>query len=224
MKDNSIVAEKIPLGLDIAKINSELLPVLEKLNPAIRSAAMGGWAVQGTSGSHLDGWSNEFCPYNGPQNTAPSWKPENDFEKTLQPVQNYVLPTPATTSQIEKLLNHLTELGFHPRKARIIRLSPKSSSLWHQDGSENFYQTRLHIPLVTNPGCFFETKVGKFHMPADGNAYLVHINQQHRVYNDGDLPRLHFVTHAWDTKKTTQYHKYLVAENLGESSHPVKSA
>ena len=62
---------------------------------------------------------------------------------------------------LKKLIDELGTMGFHPRKARIIKLSAKSSSIWHQDGSAKYYQVRLHIPLITNLNATFETDFGK---------------------------------------------------------------
>lgn len=214
------ISERINFGYDIPQIVSELKPILDSYSPAIRSQAMAGWAIQSTDGSHLDGWGFDFCPFNGPGNCGPTWTPQNEQEEKLKDVQKYTQPTQILTPSIRQIIASLEEKGFCPRKARIIRLSPKSSSVWHQDGSSKFYQVRLHIPLITNSECFFETQQGRVHMEADGAGYLVHINRQHRVYNQGEQYRFHFVCHVWDTKHLSKEHCYSQLDNLGETIHP----
>ena len=47
---------------------------------------------------------------------------------------------------------------------------------------------RLHVPIRTNPGCFFEWKLAsgkieRVHFPADGRGYFVRVDQTHRAVN-----------------------------------------
>lgn len=215
-----IVSEKISAGLDIQKLWASIEPLLHKYPAVMRSAAIGGWALQSTNGHYQDGWDTQFCPYNGPGNVGPTWTPRTDDEKILRPVQDYTRPTELCTTEFQKLLFNLEKQGLHPRKARIIKLMPGHSSVWHQDGSKNFYQVRLHIPLITNADCFFENKNGRYHMAADGSYYFVHINNQHRVANFGQSERYHFVTHVWDQNHITKLHQYNPHQNLAETTHP----
>lgn len=216
----TIVSERIDLAIDNASLFESIKPLLMKLPPVVRSAAISGWAIQATNGSYQDGWSHDFCPYNGPGNSGPMWIPETDYESALSPIQNYVLETEIQSAEIKSLLYRLSELGLQPRKARIIKLSKNSSSQWHIDGSARFYQVRLHIPLLTNDKCFFETEEGRIHMAMNGGAYLVHINKKHRIINDGDEDRYHFVVNIWDTKHISDHHKYFPELNEGQSIHP----
>lgn len=215
-----LIAEKIDARVNCVELFNSVKPLLDTYPAAMRSPAIGGWALQSTNGSYKDGWSLDFCPFNGPGNQGPTWTPQNEEEKKLPPVQEFIKPTEILTPSFEKLLKGLDSLGLNPRRARIIRLMPGMSSVWHQDGSKRFYQTRLHIPLVTNEGCFFETEDGRYHMPADGNFYFVHINKMHRVVNNGNTIRYHFVVHAWDQNGITQWHRYDPLQNEGETVHP----
>lgn len=221
--DQSIIAEKIQLDVNISELIESLIPLFEKYSPVVRSPAVSGWAIQSTNSSYKDGWSMDFCPYNGPQNIGPTWTPQSQTERSLRPIQDYVLPTELTTKSMSHLLRRLEEMGFNPRKARIIKLSAGTESTWHQDGSRKFYQVRLHIPLKTESTCFFETKAGRYHMPADGSAYLVHINKPHRVVNPSSLDRYHFVTNIWDQKEITRHHRYKLDQNKSETIHPAST-
>lgn len=217
----SVIAEKLKIKFDIASILDSARPLFSKFPSVQRSPAFGGWGLQSSNNSYTDGWAKTFTPYNGPNYKSPEWNPVTDYEKTLVSVQDYTKPTEFTTPPLEKLIHELGMIGFHPRKARIIKLSAKSSSIWHQDGSAKYYQVRLHIPLITNLNATFETDFGKIHLPADGSAYLVKINVNHRAVNDGDEDRYHFVSHVWDTQHITQFHKYDPELNNGESIHPL---
>jgi hypothetical protein len=61
----------------------------------------------------------------------------------------------------------------------------------HSDGPRSM---RLHIPLETNPSAWFEIQGKRYHMPADGSAYLVNTSLVHRIGNEGSTPRTHWVS------------------------------
>lgn len=200
--------EKINFKYDNQKLWDSLWPLLQKNEPARRSKAVSGWALQSTNGSHLDGWDLNFCPLNGPRNKGPSWSATSENEKNMKAMQDYRLPTKINSSSLDELIQQLEALNLNPRKARIINLAKNSEGQWHQDGSSRFYQVRLHIPLVTNRNCFFEFEAEREHMVADGHFYFVHVNRKHRVVNYGDTDRYHFVCNVWDQSKVTQFHQY----------------
>lgn len=217
---SQIVAERISAQVNNDELFVEASKLFNQYPSVQRSVAVGGWSLQSTNGTYQDGWSLDFCAYNGPQNRGPSWTPQDEIEKKMSTVQDCVRPTEMTIAPFSQLLQNLESQGLNPRRARIIKLAAGTSSVWHQDGVEKFYQVRLHIPLFTNSGCFFETVNGQYHMASDGAYYFVHINQKHRVVNSGTQDRYHFVCHVWDQKKITQHHQYNVEMNLGETFHP----
>lgn len=217
---DTIISEEIPLNINIKELCSELMPELQKFPIVKRSAAIGGWTLQSTNGSYLDGWSLDFCPYNGPENLGPSWNPLSPSEGLLNSIQNFVGPTELMTPFIQNLLKQLEQLGLNPPKAIVLKLSAKISSIWDIDGSKKYYQVRLHIPLITNEQCFYENEAGKIHLPANGSAFLVKVNQIHRVHNDGDTDPYHVVVNVWDTLHKTKYFQYKLDESSGESVHP----
>ncbi len=222
---NDSIAEKVNLGIDLKGLLEDLGEIMDRFPPVMRSQNVGGWALQGGKSDSIDeGWSFDFCPYNGPQNRGPSWTPISKQEKATATIQDYCRPTEAATPHFLALLNHLESLGLNPRRARIIILKPSSKMVWHQDGSPRIYQARLHIPLVTNPQCYFENEFGKVHMPADGSGYIVHINNMHRAINLGDSLRIHFVAHVWDQLGITQHHRYDPAKYDFETVHAAQIA
>jgi hypothetical protein len=121
----------------------------------------------------------------------------------------YIIPTEICHGYLKSVIESIASHGLQPRRARIIRLSPMSSCSWHRDSAENTYAVRLHVPLVTNPGCFFETREDRAHLSADGHAYFLKVNREHRVINDGGSYRYHLVMDVTDDAGLTQYHRYI---------------
>jgi hypothetical protein len=203
-----MISEAIPLGFDISRLQKFFLESILPLPPAVRSEAASGWSVLSATGSYLDGWQMDFLPYNGPLNRNPEWLPTTHEEQNVVSMQDCSRPTEICRDYMAEIIQRIEDLGFYPRRARIIRLPSGRSGNWHQDGSKSHYQVRLHIPILTNSRCFFETEEGEVHMPADGNGHFVHINRRHRVRNEGDQDRFHLVMNVWDTRHLSQHHRY----------------
>ena len=52
---------------------------------------------------------------------------------------------------------------------------------------------RIHVPIITNPECYFVFKQGLLsHLPA-GSVYWVDTTKFHTFMNCSDTPRLHIV-------------------------------
>lgn len=66
-------------------------------------------------------------------------------------------------------------------------IMPNTAYNWHFDHGGNC----LHIPLVTNEGCWFVYANRSFSMPADGSLYTVNNSKHHTFVNAGREPRLH---------------------------------
>lgn len=70
----------------------------------------------------------------------------------------------------------------------------------HRDVQESHWYRRVHIPLATNEHSMFLMRVKEaqpvvyqpYHMEV-GSAYLVDVQTEHAVTNDGDTPRIHFM-------------------------------
>jgi hypothetical protein len=212
--------EKLNLKFDLQALQLFVNQLCQQVPPIMRSPAIGGWALQGHSGSYRDGWEFEFCPYNGPHNLSPAWTPRNSTEEKIISLQDFAKPTSINNLTTLTVLEKLQAQGFFPRRARIMKLSAGSSCVWHQDGNKNVYQVRLHIPIFTNDKCFFDYEDGSHHLLADGTAYLLKINRPHRVRNEGLTDRYHFVTHVWDTRQVSQFHSYDPNLCDMETDHP----
>ena len=64
---------------------------------------------------------------------------------------------------------------------------PNTAYNWHVDTGQVCY----HIPLITNPGCWFVYEHRCFSMPADGSLYVVNNGRPHTFVNAGPSPRIH---------------------------------
>lgn len=85
-----------------------------------------------------------------------------------------------------------------PGRAKVSFMAPRSNVGRHID-LDSTLVVKVHIPLVTNDECFFY--VGnpeqKLHMPADGTAQILNIGLPHRVENNGDQARFHFIMNVY---------------------------
>ena len=59
---------------------------------------------------------------------------------------------------------------------------------------------RLHIPLITNPGCLMVIDNVAKHMPADGSVWVTNNTKYHNAFNGGEENRIHLVACVLDYK------------------------
>lgn len=96
---------------------------------------------------------------------------------------------PYTKETIDKI----TEIfSFDSVNYRYVM--PNTAYNWHCDKGANC----LHIPLITNPGCWFVFENRSFSMPADGSLYTVNNSRMHTFVNSGSEPRLHLTFETLD--------------------------
>ena len=74
-------------------------------------------------------------------------------------------------------------------RVRILLKEPRSTLSWHRDP-----EPRLHIPIITNPGCRMVIEDESYHMPADGSVYITDNSKYHNFFNGGETDRLHLVS------------------------------
>ena len=73
-------------------------------------------------------------------------------------------------------------------RVRILLKEPRSTLSWHRDP-----EPRLHIPIITNPGCIMVIDNVAKHMPADGHAWITNNTKYHNFFNGGEEDRIHIV-------------------------------
>ena len=73
-------------------------------------------------------------------------------------------------------------------RTRLMWVSPMTCYSMHKDTTP-----RIHIPMITNPECYFVFKTGIIqHMPV-GSVYWTNTVNLHTFMNCSDKPRLHLI-------------------------------
>ena len=84
---------------------------------------------------------------------------------------------------------------FNIGRVRILLKEPRSTLSWHRDP-----EPRLHIPIITNPGCLMVIDNVAKHMPADGSVWVTNNTKYHNAFNGGEENRIHLVACVLDYK------------------------
>ena len=86
--------------------------------------------------------------------------------------------------EVYEILSKKFKLG----RVRILLKEPRSTLSWHRDP-----EPRLHIPIITNPGCIMVIEDVAKHLPADGSVYITNNIKYHNAFNGGEENRVHLV-------------------------------
>ena len=86
--------------------------------------------------------------------------------------------------EVYDILSKKFKLG----RVRILLKEPRSTLSWHRDP-----EPRLHIPIITNPGCIMVIEEVAKHLPADGAVWLTNNTKYHNFFNGGEEDRIHLV-------------------------------
>ena len=84
---------------------------------------------------------------------------------------------------------------FKLGRVRILLKEPRSTLSWHRDP-----EPRLHVPIITNPGCLMVIENVAKHLPADGSVYITNNVKYHNAFNGGEENRVHLVACLSDYK------------------------
>ena len=84
---------------------------------------------------------------------------------------------------------------FKLGRVRILLKEPRSTLSWHRDP-----EPRLHVPIITNPGCIMVIEEVAKHLPADGTAWITNNTKYHNAFNGGEENRVHLVACVLDYK------------------------
>jgi|TARA_B100001057_G_scaffold226504_1_gene226857 hypothetical protein len=87
----------------------------------------------------------------------------------------------------EEVYNTLKN-NFKLGRVRILLKEPRSTLSWHRDP-----EPRLHVPIITNPGCRMVIENLAQHMPADGTITITNNTKYHNFFNGGEQERIHLV-------------------------------
>ncbi len=86
--------------------------------------------------------------------------------------------------EVYNILSKKFKLG----RVRILLKEPRSTLSWHRDP-----EPRLHIPIITNPGCLMVIENIAKHLPADGSVTITNNTKYHNFFNGGEQARIHLV-------------------------------
>ena len=86
--------------------------------------------------------------------------------------------------EVYNLLKKKFKLG----RVRILLKEPRSTLSWHRDP-----EPRLHVPIITNPGCKMVIEDVAKPMPADGSVTITNNTKYHNFFNGGEQDRIHIV-------------------------------
>jgi hypothetical protein len=130
-----------------------------------------GWAITSRDGSIHDGIQHIPVSSGGPL------------------AETAVQPTPLCKGPVEEALARLYAAGLRPFRVRVMALANHGFDMkFHCDAKREGW--RVHVPIVTNPGAFFEWRIGeetvRRHFPADGRAWFVRVDKMHRAVNEGE--------------------------------------
>ena len=84
---------------------------------------------------------------------------------------------------------------FKLGRVRVLLKEPRSTLSWHRDP-----EPRLHIPIITNPGCQMVIDHVSMHLPADGSVWITNNTKYHNAFNGGEENRIHLVACVLDHK------------------------
>ena len=200
-----MIFEKWDLRLDLHKLQEHLKQNVLDKEISRQSDAFGGWSVLSGSGDYKDGWQQGHLLLKPNVSDEVKNKVRNQMKKNFS---EYTIETEICTGYLLEVINFIRDKNLNPYRARIICLSARSFSSWHTDSPPGMYAVRLHIPIITNEHCFFETRDEREHAPADGSAYFVYVNREHRVVNNGDMNRYHLVMDVCDRNYVSNYHRF----------------
>ncbi len=196
--------EIIKIPFDFKQLQRDVEYIYANYPPVMLTDTFGGWSIASSSGDYKDGWVKTEKYSNIKINSIDELILE-DKKSGLD--KDFIVPTELCTLNFYKILYWLSINNFYPRRARLMLLRAGGSSNYHQDFPDWMYGVRLHIPIFTNDKCFFRNERGKIHFEANGNAYLVKVNEMHQVINDGGSDRIHFICNFYDATGRTKNFK-----------------
>ena len=182
------------LNFDIVKLRAALKTVLQRKS---YDDAAGTKYIAGISLNQIPGDSESISGENvkGIYWTKPysTGKEEIRAKKIKESAYTEFVKDLADTyfKEVYDELSKRYKLG----RVRILLKEPRSTLSWHRDP-----EPRLHIPIITNPGCIMVIEETAKHMPADGRAWITNNTKYHNAFNGGEEGRVHLVACVLDYK------------------------
>ena len=175
------------LKFDISKLRNALKIVLERKS---YDDAVGTKYIAGISLNQIPGdpESSKGQNIKGIYWTKPDESgKEVSRDKPIDESKYTELISDFKNTYFEKVYESL-RLKFKLGRVRILLKEPRSTLSWHKDP-----EPRLHIPIITNPGCKMVIEDVAKHMPADGKVWITNNTRYHNFFNGGEQNRIHIV-------------------------------
>ena len=115
-----------------------------------------------------------------------NWEEEKRLNK-VDETQYTELCKPFKGTYVEEIYAEISQ-RWKIGRFRFLMKPPRSCLSWHRDPEK-----RLHIPIITNPGCRMVIEDESFHMPANGSLYITDNTKYHNFFNGGETDRIHLV-------------------------------
>ena len=115
-----------------------------------------------------------------------NWNEEERLNK-VDETKYTELCKPFKDTYVEEVYNEILK-RWKIGRFRFLMKPPRSCLSWHRDPEK-----RLHIPIITNPGCRMVIEEESFHMPADGSIYITDNTKYHNFFNGGEINLFHLV-------------------------------
>ena len=112
---------------------------------------------------------------------------EAERDKPIDEIKYTEITPDFKNTYFEEVINTLKK-KFKLGRIRILLKEPRSTLSWHRDP-----EPRLHIPIITNPGCRMVIENIAKHMPADGSVTITNNTKYHNFFNGGEQDRIHIV-------------------------------
>lgn len=204
-----MIFERLKFRIDPVKLREHFYENIFKLPSVGLPTMFGGWSVLSSDGTYQDGWYKGHVDKDEsgltPEQQRAAFAKNPPRQKTSR---DYNRPTEICTGYLREVVAKIADAKLYPSRARIIRLCANTTTFKHRDHTDQGYVVRLHLPIVTNESCFFETEDEKAHLPADGSLYLIHVNRIHWATNNGTTDRFHLVIDVRDVDGVTEFHRY----------------
>ena len=185
---------KVPnILFDISKLRTDLDKILEQIKfdtLGIKNfAAIPLNKVPGDKAS-IKGHNVRGEYWTFPDETGKEVKRDKPIEES-----KYTEIVPEFKNTYFEEVYNLLKQKFRLGRVRILLKEPRSTLSWHRDP-----EPRLHIPIITNPGCKMVIEDVAKHMPADGSVWITNNTKYHNAFNGGEENRIHLVACVLDYK------------------------
>lgn len=178
---NFIFGRLKDFSVDVGQLRKHFLEEVTKVDPILykdNNVKYYGWAVLSRNGNLDDGVKR--------------------ISGKVKSIRG-VTPTNICSGYLSEVIHRLKEAGASPYRARLMQLEAEGDAMpFHVDSTKETW--RLHIPIATTPDSLFEWQredgtIESVHLPADGSAWLVRVDVNHRAINTskGNASRVHLL-------------------------------